>query len=113
MDLSIKGFYTLVFIAIFFLMMVGLLVMNINHHHATKVTLSVVNEIQKANGITASVEGKIEELENKYSLNIELLKVEVAKGYKYQVTVSFKSTVGIIGVTKTFKKSKLTQVIQE
>lgn len=111
MEVSIKGMYTLVFIALFSFLMIGLLALNINNHQATKLTISIVNAIQQNNGLDSSLQDNIDSMAQKYESKVNITEINSEYGKKYQVSVTFKSTIGIIGFEKEFTKSKITQLI--
>jgi hypothetical protein len=111
MDISIKGFYSLIMINIFVIIMAGMLVMNINNHYATKVVLSIVSSIQEQNELTPVMMSNFNELAANSNMKLTIEEINLEGGIKYIVRVEFTSLIGVLKIKKKFVKSKTTQVI--
>lgn len=117
MDLGIKTFFMIIMILISMLILTGMLVVNLNSHHATNVTVRVVDLIHEENGLSTDVQTQIDTLATENDVIIEVVEYTVntndATGKKYLVRTKFDGEIIMLGFQKLFTKEKYTRVLYQ
>jgi|GEM_PF-5760258 len=111
MEISIKGMYSLMFMAFFVLLIVSLLVLNINYYQLSKITLSIVDNIQNNNGLDQELNVLINDYAENNGVDVLITEINFEDGKRYKVTVKYEAEIMLLAYKKEFIKTRVTRML--